>query len=89
MRNVRILPRSLFIGSFRLFLQAHLDKVHAAAQRKVGKRHLLLRREFGQIESAAKINDLIMQLKEVEETMTPDSEHLNALSKKMEDAIMS
>jgi len=74
---------------FRKATRAHLDKVHAAAQRKVGKRHLLLRREFGQIESAAKINDLIMQLKEVEETMTPDSEHLNALSKKMEDATMS
>ena len=68
-------------------MQAHLDKVHAAAMRRKGKRQLLMRREFGQIESASEINDLILQLKEVEDQLTPDHEHLNALSKKMEDAM--
>jgi len=67
--------------------RAHLDKTHAAARAKLGKRQLLLRREFGQIESAAEINDLVMQLKDVEEQMTPDHEHLNTLSKKLEEAM--
>jgi len=72
---------------FHKATRAHLDKVHAAAMRKLGKRQLMLRREFGRIDSAAEINDLMMQLKEVEYQLTPDHEHLNALSKKMEDAM--
>jgi len=72
---------------FHKATRAHLDKVHAAAMRRKGKRQLLMRREFGQIESASEINDLILQLKEVEDQLTPDHEHLNALSKKMEDAM--
>ena len=47
----------------------------------------MLRREFGQIDSATEINDLMVQLKDVEDTITPDHEHLNTLSKKMEDAM--
>ena len=55
--------------------------------RKQGKRQLLMRREFGQIESAAVINDLMVQLKEVEDTLTPDHDHVLSLSKKMEEAM--
>ena len=67
--------------------QVHLDKIHAAAQRKLGKRQLMLRREFGQTESADEINDLMVQLKQVEDTLTPDHEHVIELSRKMEQAI--
>lgn len=72
---------------FHKATRAHLDKVHAAAMRQMGKRHLLLRREFGLIDSAAEINDLVMQLKDLEDTMTPDHQQLLDLSKKMEDAM--
>jgi len=75
------------MDGFHKATRVHLDKVHAAAMRRRGKRQLLMRREFGQIKSATEINDLMMQLKEVENTMTPDHEHVISLSKKMEEAM--
>ena len=56
--------------------------------RKRGKRQLDMRREFGQVTSANEINDLMFQLKEIEETLTPDHQHLLTVSKKMEEAMM-
>jgi len=72
---------------FHKAVRVHLDKIHAAAQRKLGKRQLMLRREFGQTESADEINDLMVQLKQVEDTLTPDHEHVIQLSKKMDEAL--
>jgi len=72
---------------FHKATRAHLDRVHAGAARLRGRRHLQLRREFGLLDSAAEINDLMRQLKDVEDDLTPNHERLLALSNKMEEAV--
>jgi len=67
--------------------RAHLDKVHAAALRRRGKRELQLRREFGQLDSAAEINDIVRSLQDVEEDLTPDHQQLHALRSDLEVAL--
>jgi len=72
---------------FHKATRAHLDKVHAAALRQRGRRSLQLRREFGQVDSAAEINDIVRSLQDVEEDLTPDHQQLHALRSDLELAL--
>jgi len=72
---------------FHKATRAHLDQIHAAALRQRGKRQLTMRREFGQLEAAAEINDLMVQLKDVEDDLAPNHEHVVEVSEKMEAAM--
>jgi hypothetical protein len=66
--------------------QVYLARTHANAMRKMGKRHLTMRREFGQTESANAINDLMVQLSDEANRELTEPETIKEISKKLQEA---
>jgi len=71
---------------FHQAVKVYLARTHANAMRKMGKRHLTMRREFGQTESANAINDLMVQLSDEANRELTEPETIREISKKLQEA---